>query len=300
MIPIPQRTTSQSAWARPSGVHGAPHPGVRSFLAASYIGFDQTANPHRNLVLPASASVQLIFKLADSALRPSQFVGGAHGAYSVVDGACAPSYVTLSLAPLGGYALLGIPADELTGQIVDLADIVGQDGRRLSERLRDAPAWARRFELLDEYLLRRAERGRRPSPEVAQAWEALVSSGGTAVIGLVARDVGWSHKHLIAKFRQQVGLRPKTVARLIRLIRLDRARLRASAGVGRLDQIAAECGYADQAHLTREFQALVGMTPTEYLANRSRADSIAPPLPEVPEVPEVNSFQDAEGGVSLG
>jgi hypothetical protein len=45
---------------------------------------------------------------------------------------------------------------------------------------------------------------------VAVAWQRLVASGGAARIGRITNDVGWSHKHLIAKFKQQIGLTPKT------------------------------------------------------------------------------------------
>jgi hypothetical protein len=64
------------------------------------------------------------------------------------------------------------------------------------------------------------ERGPRPSPEVGWAWERLLATGGAVPIGRIAHEVGWSHKHLIARFSQQVGLRPKTAARLVRLNRV--------------------------------------------------------------------------------
>ena len=54
-------------------------------------------------------------------------------------------------------------------------------------------------------------------PEVRRAClHQVVSSGGTAAIGSVAREVGWSHKHLISKFREQAGLAPKTAATIVR------------------------------------------------------------------------------------
>jgi methylphosphotriester-DNA--protein-cysteine methyltransferase len=79
-----------------------------------------------------------------------------------------------------------------------------------------------------------------------------------------AGEVGWSHRHLIAKFSQQVGLRPKTAARLVRF---DRAADRVGRG-RRLDWglVAAEVGYADQAHLVRDFRQFTGSTPTEFAA----------------------------------
>ena len=94
--------------------------------------------------------------------------------------------------------------------------------------------------------------------------ERLVTSGGTVPIAQLAEEVGWSHKRLIARFRHQLGLRPKTAARLVRfegvLRRLDERR--------GLDwgQIAREAGYADQAHLIRDFHQFTGATPTEFAA----------------------------------
>jgi AraC-like DNA-binding protein len=234
-------------------------------------------------VLPATTSVPLVVKLIDSAHRPPAFVMGAHGSYSVLEGDCAPSYLEVWLAPLGAYTLLGLPMDQLSGQTVDLFDVLGPAGRRLAEQLREAPTWDQRFTMFDEFLLRRLEGGPRPSPEVAWAWQRLVATGGAVPINRIAREVGWSHRHLIARFSQQVGLRPKTAARLVRFDRVWR----------RLDdptppdwaQLARDAGYADQAHLIRDFRRFTGTTPTEFL-DRTRP---SPPDGGM----EVNSVQDA-------
>lgn len=77
---------------------------------------------------------------------------------------------------------------------------LGATGRRLLEAVREEPTWRRRFALLDEFLLGAAEKGPRPSPEVARAWQLIRDSSGAVGIGRVADEVGWSHKHLIAKF----------------------------------------------------------------------------------------------------
>jgi transcriptional regulator GlxA family with amidase domain len=107
-------------------------------------------------------------------------------------------------------------------------------------------------------------------------------------IGRLAREVGWSHRHLIARFKQQVGLGPKTAARLVRfdevLRRLDERRP--------LDWglVAVEAGYADQAHLIRDFRQFTGTTPTEFLPRT---------LPwERDGEREVNSVQDAAPAAS--
>jgi AraC-like DNA-binding protein len=250
----------RARWPR---LAASPHPRLRALLPRGYAGFTEATTP-RQLVLPATTSVPLVVKLLDSPRRPPAFVMGARGSYSVVEGDCAPSYVELLLDPLGAYRLLGPPIAELSGQLVDLVEVLGADGRRLGEQLREAPSWQQRFALLDRFLLRRLEAGPRPSPEVGRAWRRLVVSGGAVPIAQLADEVGWSHKHLITKFKRQIGLRPKTAARLVRFDRV----------LGHLDQhrpldwglVAHEAGYADQAHLIRDFHQFTGTTPTEFAA----------------------------------
>jgi hypothetical protein len=198
-----------------------PHPRLRSLLPRGYAGYTEATVP-RHLVLPATPTVPLVVKILDSPHRPPAFVMGAHDSSLVVEGDCAPSYMEVRLTPLGAYTLLGLPMGELSGQLVDLMDVLGAAGRRLGERLRETPGWPRRFALLDRFLLERLERGPQPAPEVGWAWERLVASGGGVPIGRLAAEVGWSHRHLIARFREQVGLRPKTAARLVRFDRVWR------------------------------------------------------------------------------
>jgi AraC-like DNA-binding protein len=243
-------------------VTGRPQPLLRRLLVGDHIGVTAAVAPHR-LLIPASAAVPLVIKLVDSRHRPPAFLHGAHGGYSLMEGDCARSYLSVLMAPLGAYRLLGRPVTELAGTVVDIEDVFGHDGRRLIEAVREQPTWPRRFAVLDRFLARAAERGPRPAPEVFQAWRRIVGSGGGVPIGWLADEVGWSHKHLISRFLQQVGLTPKRAARLVRFERV-RDRMR-TGDPPRWDQLAADDGYADQAHLIRDFRAFTGLTPTEYL-----------------------------------
>jgi len=249
-------------------VGAIPHPRLRPLLAREYTGFTEATGP-RHLVLPATTSVRLVVKLRDSAHRPPAFVKGADEHHTVVQGECAPSYVEVRLAPLGGYALFGRPLTELRGQLVDLTDLLGPAGRRLAEQLPDIPSWDRRFRLLDLFLLDRLDRGAAPAPEVSRAWQLMVGTAGAVPIGRIAQDVGWSHKHLITRFTQQVGLAPKSAARLVRFDRVLRSLARPQPP--RWDRIAAESGYADQSHLVRDFRRFTGTTPTDFAARIAAA-----------------------------
>jgi transcriptional regulator GlxA family with amidase domain len=104
---------------------------------------------------------------------------------------------------------------------------------------------------------------------VAWSWHRLRRTGGRASIGELAAELGWSHRRLIARFREQIGLAPKTVARVLRF---DRAVATLGGSTCRgLAEIARDCGYFDQAHLNRDFRELAGTTPSLFL--RSRLDS---------------------------
>jgi transcriptional regulator GlxA family with amidase domain len=178
------------------------------------------------------------------------------------------------LTPLGAYRL-GLPTGAINGQVMDLIDVLGTGIRRLADQLRYTPDQQQQFALLDAYLLRRAQDGPQPAPEVAWAWRRLTATGGKLPVGRLAKEVGWSHRHLISRFRQQVGLPPKTAARLVRFDMVWR-RL-ATHPLARWDQIADECGYADQAHLIRDFHQFTGVSPAAFLADLGARAAVARP-----------------------
>jgi AraC-like DNA-binding protein len=239
-----------------------PHRLLRGLLAHGYTQRRITPQRAGRFVLPASTSVAVVVKLADSAYRPAEFVQGVRASYAVIDGGCAPSYLEFALTPLGAYTLLGTPMNLIAGQLVDLGELTKSRGPTLGDGVRDAPTPAQRFDAIDRFLLNRLAAGPVVSPEVRLAWRRIVASGGRVPIRQLRDDVGWSHKHLIAKFTQQVGLTPKRAARVIRFERVLRA----------ADQqpgpdwatLADAFGYADQAHLIRDFHAFAGATPTAY------------------------------------
>ena len=152
---------------------------------------------------------------------------------------------------------------ELAGRTLDLALIAGRSTDEVAERLYHAAGWRARLHLLDAFLRARLAAAPLPSPAVAWAWQRLVASGGRVRIEDLPRAAGWSRKQQALRFALEIGARPKTVARILRFGRARRAILRGAAPRDWAG-FALDCGYADQAHLIREFQALAGATPRAY------------------------------------
>jgi AraC-like DNA-binding protein len=237
----------------------APHPGLRSLRSGGYAGWMRPPERAGRFVLPATMSAVLVMKVEDSAVRPPEFVEGVRPRHTVIEGGCAPVYVEITLSPLGAYQVFGTPMHHLTGQLVDFRDVLGGGARQLGDVVRDARTWDERFDAIDEFFLRRIDTAPVVDAEVAFAWQQLVATGGAIPIRSICRQIGWSNKHLITRFRQHVGLAPKRAARVIRFERvLRRIAHDPAPDWGR---VAADCGYADQAHLIRDFGEFSGTTP---------------------------------------
>jgi AraC-like DNA-binding protein len=230
-------------------------------LAHCYDGRDEDPTTHGDFVIPAGVMMPLVVDVRAASARAPARVYGPNASHPIVHGECPSTYIELCLDPLGAYTLFGPVVADIGESIVGLEDLVGTDAERLAERIQSAPTWALRARMLDMFLLERGARGPEPSSEVTAAWNLLVRSGGTSRIGEIAREVGWSHKHLVTKFKQQVGVAPRMAARLLRLSRVWRL---VESGHD-WARIAAESGYADQSHLVREFRKFTGTTPTALI-----------------------------------
>ncbi|MFI0905948.1 helix-turn-helix domain-containing protein [Streptomyces sioyaensis] len=265
-----------------------PAPPLRPYVSG-YAGYRQAGVPpgrHRGLPSPR---LTLIFTLdepltlaghPDPAQAPGTYgalLGGLHTRPALITHEGRQSGIQLGLHPLGARALLGLPAGELADIDLPAEVVLGRQGVEVGERLRAAHSWPERFALLDAYLLGRlssqaGSSGPGPAPEVVRAWRLLARSGGAAPVATLATEVGWSTRHLTARFRQETGLTPKTAARVLRF---DRARRLLGAAAGRgtpplLADLAIRCGYFDPAHLAREFRALAGCPPSQWLAEEFR------------------------------
>lgn len=265
----------QVRWRRPS-------PALRPWVSL-YNGFrvdpgppgvhQGVASPHLTLLLCLDGEVELLAN-ADPSKPPGTFVSlvsGLHDGPAQIAQGRAQTGLQLRLTWRGARALLGTPAAELQGDTVDLAAVLGLRSATLLDHLASAPDWSARFTLLDAELGALAERGRGDrgvAPEVGYAWDRLEESGGTLRISDLATEVGWSRRHLGEKFRSETGLAPKAAARVMRFERAcDRLRRPQRPS---LAAVAADGGYVDQAHLSRDFRDLAGITATEWLADAAR------------------------------
>lgn len=252
-----------------------PRPQLRS-LVAGYHGYRvEGAEPgvHRGLpsrhltfIVTLDGTVDLA-ATPDPAQPPASFTtlaGGLHAGPVLISHDGRQHGIQLSLTPLGARVLLGLPAGELANTVVDLGTLLGPVAGELVERLRAARTWTDRFLELDDVLTRIAGQRDGPAPELGWAWRRLSASHGQVGVATLAEEVGWSRRHFGELFRREFGLTPKVAGRVMRF-EVANHLLRVSKRPG-LAEVAARSGYADQAHLTREWHELAGCTPSTWLA----------------------------------
>ncbi|MEU7867462.1 helix-turn-helix domain-containing protein [Dactylosporangium sp. NPDC049140] len=261
-------------------VRWRPAPAVRPF-AAFYTGYARHELPpgrHRGLPSPYLTLIVAldrplrILAHPDPAAPPGDYgtlIGGLHTTPALIEQTGTSAGIQVALSPLGARALLGLPAGELAGADLDGADVLGPLAAELRERVALAADWPARFRIVDELLTRRARPDVRPAPEVAFAWHRLCATGGAVGPGELAGETGWSARYLARRFAVEIGLSPKVAGRVARFDRARR-RLQDSAGTHPLAALAVDCGYYDQAHLTREFTALAGVPPARWWAEEFR------------------------------
>lgn len=261
----------------------APRADIAPLLARPLLGYELDEADFSSWLIAATSVLTLIInvegslQIADEQLPDSWMTGIPEGPTVV---AFEPPYHSLELkfTPAGARAILGLPLNELGGKIVGIADLLGRDGEELTARLQEAPSWEARFDLVEEFLARRAADAPPPTPVVGQALRRLRETEGRIRIGALAAELNCSRRHLGALFTSEVGLAPKAMARVLRFEALAR---RLDESPAAWADIAVECGYADQPHLNREVRALAGVSPGELVSRRIRSGRTGDGLPFV-------------------
>ncbi len=181
------------------------------------------------------------------------FVAGPDSTARWHDSPAGTRYVALRFSAGAGPAVLGIPADELRDQTLGLEELwPSAEMRSLAERVATDPA-----DTLEGFAVERSASW--PVDGFGPRVLAMAKAG--VPVAAMADRLEMSTRQLHRRCLPTFGYGPRRLARVVRMGRaLDMARTCAS-----LAQVAAGCGYFDQAHLCREISVLARTTPTGLL-----------------------------------
>jgi AraC-like DNA-binding protein len=171
----------------------------------------------------------------------------------------------------GAYPFLGVSLNELRNKIV-LLDALDRPGLlRLHARVNETKSLVARIHLLEEWLTSRLALGKERTAIIPASLWLLREREGQLAIPELARNLAMSQRQLERLYQTQVGISPKQYSLLLRV---ESARL----ALRRMDKqtsiLAAELGFYDQPHFIREFSAVVGITPYDYIKRHRRQSEV--------------------------
>ena len=219
----------------------------------SIVGF---RGSYRHWVLP-DGCIDIVFVNDD----PPEVVGPWTEPF-VVALAAGTTIVGARFHPGRAPKMLGLPAAELRNSSVSLTDVWGAKSKRFT-RIFDEPSQMERMSVLGEALLENPLFDL-PIDEAVVAGIRWLAQHPYGRVEQLSNWVGISNRHLQRRFVAAVGYGPKMFQSILRFQRL----LALAGGTGayqRLAELAADAGYTDQAHMTREVQRLAKCPPTVLL-----------------------------------
>lgn len=229
--------------------------------------------PHAvDRVLPAG-TVEMVVNLTGGAvrcyepdaMRLTQLRGpvftGVHRRHLLVETAQQYCMLGVAFRPGGAWRILGCPVDEIAGCHVEMETLFGRrPAERLMEQLHDAKSAPEKIRVIDRELCSRL--GRELHPAVAWAAEQIVRYPEAARLAELAEEAGLSTRRFREIFSREIGISPKGFIRIRRFQSLLKRLQAPSRWNGSV--LAAEAGYADQAHSIRDFQEFTGLSPSQY------------------------------------
>jgi AraC-like DNA-binding protein len=223
--------------------------------------------------------MQLVVHLADRNLsfydgtnRQSVRVPLLAGPYSrsfLIDPSEFTAVLGVRFKPGACRVFFPVPAHELHNRDVPLEDLYPQEAARLYDELLASGALHVQFRVIERYLIGKVPSGLAVHPVVEYAIQEFLKEPGVRAIADLQLETGLSHTRFIQIFRDHVGLTPKLFCRIQRFKTVLR-HIERGAPVS-WAEVAAACGYFDQAHLIHDFRAFSGITPVAYAQTAERA-----------------------------
>ncbi|BBH20089.1 AraC family transcriptional regulator [Paenibacillus baekrokdamisoli] len=234
----------------------------------------------KELTLP-DGSIELVINLREDKIKlydrenkdqlrtyGSSVICGPHTDFFIIDTSVETTVMGIHFKPGGIYPFLKMPVNELHNIHVSLDTLWGAKADELREMLLLSKTVDDKFRTLEESLIKLASRPLILHPAVSFVLNEFLSLPFKRPLSDVVGQIGLSQRRFIQLFKEEVGLSPKLFSRLRRfqevLKRIDHAK-----SVNWLD-VAIACGYYDQMHFIKDFQAFSSLNPTDYFSRQGR------------------------------
>ena len=189
-------------------------------------------------------------------------LAGPYSRWFHIDPSKSTAVIGILFRPGAARIFFPVAAHELHNTDIALSELYPGEADRLLNDVCSATGERAQFLAVERYLNRKLTNAAQIHPAVRYAAEQLSGEGAVRSVRRIQLDTGLSHTRFIQLFREHVGLTPKLFGR-VRRFHTSLGRIRKGMPVNGAE-LAADCGYFDQAHLIRDFRTFAGITPLEY------------------------------------
>ncbi len=165
--------------------------------------------------------------------------------------------------PEGIYNLFGIPGSQFSERFEDMELVLGSHFRNYCSRLREAGGINQKLKLTHRYLLAQLLNHHPETTYLNRAADLIRQANSTTKVNELPGKVYISRRQLEREFKEKIGLSPKQYMRIARLNAINRY-LQTGTEIS-LSTLSLETGFADQAHLCREFKTFSGVSPVKFM-----------------------------------
>ena len=180
----------------------------------------------------------------------------------------------------GAARFFDLPFESIVDQVVDFSSYHFEVATMLKNNIESATNCEARLLVLQELLIQRLQiQESKEDVFVRQACRYITESEGGYSVAELVKLIGFSERQLERKFKNQVGITPKLLSRIMRFqkfIRIARDNPKLT-----LTDASLSCGYFDQSHFIRDFTKFAGVSPVNYLTSpHAMSDHFATPISE--------------------
>ncbi|MTW11792.1 helix-turn-helix domain-containing protein [Pseudoduganella eburnea] len=228
-----------------------------------FVGWDMQGHPPQQQETLPHPNVHLVVE------NDTDGVYGVHTARYTKQLAGQGFAFGVKFRPGGFRPFLGRAVAQIADRRLALCEVFGTAGEELVHQVRRATEAAQRAATAEAFLLARLPKPDADVERAAALVAAVAGDPALLTVDALAAQAVMDKRALQRLFQQYVGVGAKWV---IKRYRMHEAVARLQGGdSGSLAQLALDLGYFDQAHFIKDFAALVGKPPGEYLRQLHRA-----------------------------
>jgi AraC-like DNA-binding protein len=204
-----------------------------------------------------------LLSIQNNEFHPRAFLSGQEKTFANLQHNGRINMISVVFHPVGVRAFFPLPMNKTAGLYLTAGDMEDKDLLALENSVTSTEDDRMCILLIEQFLLKRLTRLTEYNLKRIETTIRLINSGGTDIVRL-ADAACLSTKQFNRIFSEHIGANPKEFSRTIRFQRA--LHILGISPQTSLTALAYQCGYFDQSHMIKEFKALSGYTPTEYLA----------------------------------